>query len=317
MAASQPIPVTIIAGFLGAGKTTLLNRILKADHGRRIAVLVNDFGQVNIDTQLLDSAGDDQIIDLPNGCICCTLARDLAGVVRGVIGLEDPPEQLIVEASGVSSPADIESILDVPELASRIRVSSIITLVDAENALRLARAVMFADKQIAAADIVVVNKIDLVEANHLANVLAWISSIAPAAHIVQTTQANVPLGLITGNGPRGISDRTPLVATGHTGHDHGQEFRSWAFTTNEAFSRDRLQSVINDLPAAIYRAKGFLYFGDDPDRRYMLHVVGRRVTILEDIPWGEQEPLSQLVFIGERDRFEPAGLEADLSACIT
>ncbi len=199
MVMSQPIPVTIIAGFLGAGKTTLLNRILQADHGRRLAVLVNDFGQVNIDSQLLDSAGENPIIDLPNGCICCTLARDLSGVVGRLIGLEDPPDQLIIEASGVSSPGDIKSILDVPELASRVRVNSIITLVDAENVLRLAKAVMFADKQVAAADIVLLNKTDLVDAKQIAEVLTWITGVAPAACVVPATYANVPMSLITGD----------------------------------------------------------------------------------------------------------------------
>jgi len=316
MAMSQPIPVTIIAGFLGAGKTTLLNRILQADHGRRLAVLVNDFGQVNIDTQLLDSAGDNPIIDLPNGCICCTLARDLTGVVRQVIGLEDPPEQLIIEASGVSSPGDIESILDVPDLAIRLRVNSIITLVDAENALRLAKAVMFADKQVAVADIVLLNKTDLVDSDQLADVLTWIASVAPAAHIVHTTYANVPMSLITGDSLRSHNDHSALEAAGHDGHEHGQAFRSWAFPINKGLSRYGFQAVINSLPESIYRAKGFLYFADDPDRRYVLHVVGRRISILADRSWGEQEPLSQLIFIGERGGFEPAGLEAALITCV-
>jgi G3E family GTPase len=308
--------VTIIAGFLGAGKTTLLNRILQTDHGRRLAVLVNDFGQVNIDAQLLESAGEGQVIDLPNGCICCTLARDLTGVVREVIGIEDPPEQLIIEASGVSSPADIESILDVPELVSRVRVANIITLVDAENAIRLAQAMMFADKQIAAADIVVVNKIDLVDADQLADVLAWILGITPAARIVKTSYADVPLALITGDRSRDNIGRAPKVAVEHAGHDHEQAFRSWAFTTKQALSRNGILAMINNLPESIYRVKGFLYLGDDPDRRYVLHVVGRRVTIIEDGSWAEQEPLSQIVFIGERDGFKPAELEENLRACI-
>jgi G3E family GTPase len=175
---------------------------------------------------------------------------------------------------------------------------------------------MFADKQIAAADIVVVNKIDLVDAEQLADVLVWILGIIPAARVVKTSYADVPMALITGDSSRGNSDRGPKVAVQHAGHDHGQAFRSWAFTSNQALSRNGIQTVLNNLPASIYRVKGFLYLGDDPGRRYVLHVVGRPVTIMEDGPWGEQEPLSQIVFIGERDGFEPAELEANLGACI-
>ena len=296
----------------GGGKNNAAQSNLGGRSRPAVSRVVNDFGQVNIDTQLLDSAGADQIIDLPNGCICCTLARDLAGVVTGVVELEDPPEQLIVEASGVSSPADVESILDVPELASRVRVNSIITLVDAENALRLARAVMFADKQIAAADIVVVNKTDLVNADQLAAVLDWIIDIAPDARIVKTEYANIPIDLITGATPR-ATKQSPIE---NQKSEIYNLFRSWTFTTNTALSKAGVLAVVKNLPASIYRAKGLLYFGHDPGRQYVLHVVGRRVTLQADRPWGEHEPRSQIVFIGESDGFDPAGLEASLGSCI-
>jgi G3E family GTPase len=315
MAGPRPIPITIIAGFLGAGKTTLLNRLLTADHGRRLAVLVNDFGDVNIDTQILDAAGVDGLVDLPNGCVCCTLARDLVRVVHDLIEIDNPPEQIILEASGVSSPADIESILDVPALASRVKVEAIITLVDAENILRLAKATMFADKQVAAADIVLLNKIDLVDEEELAAVLAWIAQVAPQARLIKTDYAQAPLELIVGAGSSvrtGHARLAPLAIESRAGH---HAFETWTFRSDRPLSVACLEKVLAALPASIYRAKGILYLARDPGQRYVLQVVGKRVTMTADRRWGDTEPGSELVFIGDQGATDSSKLDHVLTEC--
>ncbi len=316
MAAPVPIPVTIIAGFLGAGKTTLLNRLLRADHGRRLAVLVNDYGDVNIDTQLLDPAGDDEIIDLPNGCVCCTLARDLVGVIWDLIKIEQPPEHIVLEASGVSSPADIVSILDVPELSSRIIVNSVITLVDSENILKLAKAVMFADKQIISADLLLVNKTDLVDEDELTAVLDWIAEVAPDARLIKTQYAQVPLELILGSGQIDHVNHASLTEAGPTARVEGHDFGTWTYTTDQPLSGTALQIAMTTLPAAIIRAKGIVYIAGDPGRRYVLHLVGKRIALTADREWAGSEPGTQLVFIGAVGTFDTADLNARLSACV-
>lgn len=205
------IPLTLLTGFLGAGKTTLLNRILHADHGLRVAVLVNDFGAINIDTQLVVGV-EGETISLANGCICCTIRDDLLQAALQLVERADPPEYIIVETSGVSDPEAVAVTFLLPELRSRIQLDSILTVVDAEQVLSLTGAdALLAEDQVALADIVILNKVDLATPELLEQVRAWVEEVAPRARVLETVHGNAPLELLLGVGafsPERLHQRT-------------------------------------------------------------------------------------------------------------
>ena len=174
---------------------------------------------------------------------------------------------------------------------------------------------MFAGKQIISADLLVVNKTDLVDEDELAAVLDWIGEVAPDARIIKTQFAQVPFDLILDCGPVDHTNHPRQAEAGPMIGVDSHAFETWTFRTELPLSRETLQVVLTTLPASIYRAKGIVYLSGDADRRYVLHLIGKRITITADREWVGSEPGTQLVFIGEVGAFDPAGLNASLSAC--
>ncbi len=194
----SPIPVTIVAGFLGAGKTTLLNHILSAEHGRRIGVLVNDFGSINVDAELIHEV-EEGMMTLANGCVCCSIRTDLIRAVLQLAERDDPPEHILIESSGVADPAGVYEAFLQQEIRNSVLVDGVITVVDAEHVLGLPDAeAKLARTQVAGGDLIVLNKTDLVDADTLSNVKKWIREVKPKVQIFNATFGRIPMEVLLG-----------------------------------------------------------------------------------------------------------------------
>ncbi len=306
--ARDPIALTVIGGFLGAGKTTLLNALLRDAGDRRLAVLVNDFGAINIDAELVESR-EGEMVTLTNGCICCGVSGDFIGELALLRDRDDPPEHVVVEASGVADPGAIVGLGDMPGY----RRDAAVVVADAEtvreraddDATRL--AIM---SQLRAADLLVLNKTDLVKPAALAETHAWLREIAgPSTAIVQTSHGAVPADVALGvraAGPARHGD--PAHDHAEHDHDHGAHpaFETWSWAGEAMISGTGLVERLEVLPEGVVRAKGLLALREDPARRYVLQLVGRRYSIEADRPWREGEvPATQLVVIGLPGSVDP------------
>ena len=312
--AARATPVTVLTGFLGAGKTTLVNRILAGEHGLRIAVLVNDFGEIDIDSELIVGVESGKV-SLANGCVCCEVRDDLIGAIDSVLSSDETIDAIVLEASGVAEPIGIARTFTSEGYRHRIRLDGIIAVVDAEQLPSQAedkttRDLVFG--QIGFSDMVILNKIDLADTERLDEVRQFIYSRMPNIRILETSYADVPFDVLVGSGPS--EDRADgwLDAEQHQHHHAhaGHQFESWVYRRDEPFDLDRLEAAIAQLPRTVYRVKGFVYAGQDPQHRHLLQAVGMRGDIEPFDLWGDRRPSTELVVIATSGRQDRPQVEA-------
>jgi len=310
--AAAPTPVILVTGFLGAGKTTLLKHLLAGEHGRRLGVVVNDFGAIAIDAELIRAVhGEAQTVRLTNGCICCTIRGDLLETVVQLGAQPDPPDAVIVEASGISDAYQIAATFALAELAPITRLEGIVAVLDADGYDRIpAASRSLAEHQIEAADLVLLNKRDLVAADKLVVLHDEVRRLAPLARTFGCEHCRVPWDLLLG--PDGHASR---AAVGHHvgPHDHTAQYASFTWESATPLDAERLRDAIRDFPRSILRGKGFVQTVQAPDEEGEFHLVGARVSLTRGRRW-TGAPRTRLVFIAEHDATAETTVRALLAA---
>ena len=342
-------PVTVLTGYLGAGKTTLLNRILSEEHGKRYAVIVNEFGEVGIDNDLIVGA-DEEVFEMNNGCVCCTVRGDLIRVLSGLMKRKGGFDAIIVETTGLADPAPVAQTFFVDEdVRARTQLDSVTTVVDAKHLPLRLKDSREAAEQIAFADQIILNKTDLVTEAELAQVEAAIRTLNPLAPIHRAQRSNVPLATILGRGAFDLSRITDLQPEflnpghgepghvhgddcghdhhdhhGHAHHHHIHDHVAESGITSISLKADRpldagrvtawLNNVVQTQGVDILRAKGIIDVKGE-DRRLVFQAVH---MILEGDFQGawknDADRYSRLVFIGRK--LDEAGLKAGFESCI-
>jgi G3E family GTPase len=310
--------MTIIGGYLGAGKTTLLNHLLTHADGHRFAVLVNDFGEVDIDGALIRHA-DDAIVTLTNGCVCCSLADGLVIALDQVRARLDGIDHVLVEASGVADPAGI-----IPYgVAAGFDVRRPIVVVDATQVRRRAADRYTGDTvltQLGGAGTCVVNKVDLVGSGELEALRRWLTEVAPDVPIVEAVRSVVdPSIVVDGVSPGAPRSRTyddPDLGRAddvHDVHDGGGPHQAWTIETDDPLDRETVLVTLDALPTEVVRVKGFVYLDDDPQHRYVVQRAGGRTDLERADAWGGRSPATTMVVIAVGDGVDPIALRSALS----
>jgi G3E family GTPase len=334
--ASEKVPVTVLTGYLGAGKTTLLNRILSEPHGKKYAVIVNEFGEIGIDNDLVVGA-DEEVFEMNNGCICCTVRGDLMRILDGLMRQKGKFDAIIVETTGLADPAPVaQTFFMDANVGSKTRLDAVVTVADAKWLNERLRDAPEAKNQIAFADVILINKTDLVSSDELSDVEARIRSINPYAKLHRTERARIPLDAVLGRNAFDLDrildlepafletdehdhhhdhdddhehgdhhhehGHKPAHAYGGLKHYHDEEMQSIALRTDKPLDPDKFFPWVQDLVQKegpnILRCKGILAFKDD-DERFVFQGVHMILDGDHQRPWKKDEKReSRIVFIG-------------------
>jgi G3E family GTPase len=302
---ATPIPVTVLTGYLGSGKTTLLNRILSETHGKRFAVIVNEFGEVGIDNDLIVNA-DEEVFEMNNGCICCTVRGDLIRIIAGLMRRKRAFDGIVIETTGLADPAPVAQTFFVDEdIRSKTKLDAIVTVADAKHLKEQIERAPEAQEQLAFADVVLINKVDLVDDQSLATVERRIRKINPYATIHRTERCGVELPKVLGRGAFNLDrilEVEPGFLTEDHDHEHDEEIASLCLVTEQPMKPNRFVPWIQDVTMRygtdILRMKGIVSIEDD-DRQFVVQGVHMLIEGGSQREWKPKEARqTRLVFIG-------------------
>jgi G3E family GTPase len=316
----QQVPVTVLTGYLGAGKTTLLNRILSENHGRKFAVVINEFGELGVDNDLVVDA-DEEVFEMNNGCICCTVRGDLIRIIGGLMKRKGRFDGIIVETTGLADPAPVAQTFFADEdVKKATKLDAIVTVVDAKHLPARLKDSSEAQEQIAFADIVVLNKMDLVTPEEAAEVEKLIRGINPYAEIRRSTKSDVPIDSVIGRDAFNLArilEREPDFLSGEDHHEHDSEVNSVSFEVSRPIDPEKFNVWINELLQSkgqdLLRTKGILHYQGDT-RRFAFQAVHMIADgdYIGEVKEGDPRK-SKIVFIG-RDLNRPQ-LRRGFEAC--
>lgn len=307
------VPVVTIGGFLGAGKTTLLNHVLAQSNGRRIVVFVNDFGAINIDYALVETA-DNNRISLKNGCVCCSLNDDLIGNIKDFVKQGARPYAFVIEASGVADPRSLVQSINSLEAAGDVRLDNQIYVVDADQFID--GDFEYSEQVIdhaAASDLIVLNKVDLVSNLQLSEVRQVFKQSAPNSSLVEAIQCDLPIDVVVGDRPL---SSTKSAANTDTTKTHtapiAHNFTSWSRQTNQRLARDKFDVFAARLTEVCFRAKGQLIFVGKENEAATFHLVGKRASLeaLKIKTQDDASGTSAIVAIGKSGTLDKNQLDA-------